>query len=102
MIDSITKGMLRSEIEHAKAEALASISRAEASLRDLRQLLERDVTDLNFHGENARATIDAFTSAQRWASAARFLNLLEIEARPRPAPEPTPSPQPRTRQKRTR
>jgi hypothetical protein len=91
--------MLRSEIEHAKADALASIARAEASLRDLRQLLERDETGLNFHGENARAAIDAFTSAQRWASAARFLALLEIEARPRPAPEPTPAPRTRTKKR---
>jgi hypothetical protein len=99
--DEITKGMLRNEAEHAKRDALAALARAEASILDVRRLLEKDETGLNFHGEYARPLIDALTSAQRWATVARALEMLEIEARPRPAPEPTPTPTPKIRRKRT-
>lgn len=102
MADDLTRGMLQSEADHAKRDAVASLARAEASIADLRRLLEKGETGLNMSGEYARPMVDALTYFQRWASAQRAIDLLEIEkqARERP-PAPVVPPGGKTRRKKT-
>lgn len=101
-MDELTRGMLQSEADNAKDSALHAIARAEAVLRDLRSLVERGETGLNMSGEYARPAVDAVAYVQRWASAQRAIDLLEIEkqARERPPPPPVP-PGGKTRRKKT-